>query len=427
MTRDRSAELICVGTELLLGEILNSNAQFLATELAQLGIPHYYQTVVGDNVQRLQQVVAIAAQRSSLLIFTGGLGPTPDDLTTAALADFFGVPLVERSEVVADLTEKYARRNRPMSPSNLKQALLPQGADLLTNRMGTAPGIIWQPTPELTILTFPGVPREMQTMWQEVAVPYLQEQGWATAPIHSRILRFWGISEAGLAENVAHLLALPNPTVAPYAGNGEVRLRLSTQASSAAEAQACIAPIEQQIRQITGIDCFGADDDTLASVVGQYLLTAQQTLSVAESCTGGGLGHLLTTAAGSSAYFRGGVISYDNAVKIELLGVSPADLETQGAVSDAVAQQMAAGVRSRLKTDWGVSITGIAGPGGGTDQKPVGLVYIGIATPDGRVLSRPFLLNDRQGRDWVRWLSMCTALDWLRRELHTTSLPKSLA
>jgi nicotinamide-nucleotide amidase len=427
MGRDRSAEIICVGTELLLGEILNSNAQFLATELAQLGIPHYYQTVVGDNVQRLQQVVSIAAERSSLLIFTGGLGPTPDDLTTEALADLFNTPLVERPEIVADLTAYYAQRDRPMPPSNLKQALLPQGADILTNRMGTAPGIIWQPTPALTILTFPGVPREMKTMWQEVAVPYLRRQGWGTTPIHSRILRFWGISESGLAEQVSHLLTLPNPTVAPYASQGEIRLRLSTQADSAAAAQACIAPIEQQIRQITGIDCFGADDDTLAAVVGHLLQSAQQTLSVAESCTGGGLGHLLTSVAGSSAYFRGGIISYDNAVKIDLLGVSADDLDTQGAVSDAVAQQMAAGVRSRLQTDWGLGITGIAGPDGGTAEKPVGLVYIGLAAPDGRILSRRFQFSDRQGRDWVRWLSSCTALDWLRRDLLSTSFPKSLA
>jgi nicotinamide-nucleotide amidase len=417
MSRDRSAEVICVGTELLLGEILNSNSHFLANELAQLGIPHYFQSVVGDNVARLQQALAIAVERSSLLIFTGGLGPTPDDLTTEAIAAFFQTPLVENAAVVADITQKYARRNRPMPSSNLKQALIPKGAEVLANRTGTAPGMIWQPTPDVTILTFPGVPREMQTMWQEVAVPYLQATGWITAPIFSRVLRFWGVTESGLAEQVNHLFDLKNPTVAPYASKGEVRLRLSAKAESLNIAQALFAPVEQEIRAIAGVDCFGADDDTLASVTGALLLEEGQTVSVAESCTGGGLGHLFTSVAGSSSYFHGGVISYDNSVKVNLLGVSPTDLDQQGAVSDAVAQQMAVGVRSRLKTDWGISITGVAGPGGGTDEKPVGLVYFGLAFPDGTVQSQGLRLNDSHGREWIRWLSMCTAIDWLRREL----------
>jgi nicotinamide-nucleotide amidase len=417
MSRDRSAEVICVGTELLLGEILNSNSHFLANELARLGIPHYFQSVVGDNVARLQQALAIAVERSSLLIFTGGLGPTPDDLTTKAIADFFNTPLVENAAIVADITEKYARRDRPMPSSNLKQALIPQGADVLPNRTGTAPGIIWQPTPEVTILTFPGVPREMQTMWQEVAVPYLHQNGWVTDPIFSRVLRFWGVTESGLAEQVSHLFDLSNPTVAPYASKGEVRLRLSAKAESADVAQAVFAPVETEIRAIAGLDCFGADDDTLASVTGARLLAQGQTVSVAESCTGGGLGHLLTSVAGSSSYFYGGVISYDNSVKVNLLGVSSTDLDQQGAVSDVVAQQMADGVRSRLKTDWGISITGVAGPGGGTAEKPVGLVYLGLAFPDGTVQSKRLRLNDRQGREWIRWLSICTAIDWLRRAL----------
>ncbi|MFM7439209.1 MAG: CinA family nicotinamide mononucleotide deamidase-related protein, partial [Snowella sp.] len=167
-----SAEIICVGTELLLGEILNSNAQFLAEELAQLGIPHYYQTTVGDNPQRIHQVIATAIQRSSILIFTGGLGPTPDDLPTEAIADFFETPLIERPEIIADITEKFTRINRPIAENNYKQALLPQGADILANPTGTAPGLIWQPRPGITLVTFPGVPSEMKRMWKDIAVPY---------------------------------------------------------------------------------------------------------------------------------------------------------------------------------------------------------------------------------------------------------------
>jgi nicotinamide-nucleotide amidase len=413
----RSAEVISVGTELLLGDILNTNAQFLAQQLAQLGIPHYYQTVVGDNILRIQKAVAIACERSRLLIFTGGLGPTPDDLTTETLADFFGVPLVERPEVLEDIAQKYARRGRQMPPSNRKQAFLPQDAMVLPNPTGSAPGMIWQPRSGLTILTFPGVPSEMKEMWQQTAVPYLISQGWGQEMIYSRTLRFWGIAESALAEKVSPFLDMQNPTVAPYAGNGEVRLRVSAKAATEAEALSLIAPVEKRLRAIGGQDLFGVDNDTLASVVGELLKAKGQTLAVAESCTGGGLGHLITTVSGSSAYFRGGVISYDNQIKIDLLGVNANDLAQQGAVSETVACQMASGVRQRLGASWGISITGIAGPDGGTEEKPVGLVYIGIASPDGQVEGIQFQFGAFRGRDFTRWLSACTALDLLRRKL----------
>lgn len=416
-----SAEIICVGTELLLGEILNSNAQFLAQQLAQLGIPHYYQTVVGDNPMRLKQAVAIACERARLLIFTGGLGPTPDDLTTETLADFFSVPLVERPDVLQDIAEKFAQRGREMTSSNRKQALIPEGAAVLPNPTGTAPGIIWQPRPGITIFTFPGVPSEMKVMWEQTAVPYLINQGWGRERIYSHNLKFWGIGESALAEKVNPFFALKNPTVAPYAGNGEVRLRVSAQASSEAAALTLINPVADQLRQIGGLDYYGSNTDTLASVVGDLLRSAGQTLSVAESCTGGGLGHLITTVSGSSSYFGGGIISYDNQVKVNLLGVDPEDLAQQGAVSDEVAQQMAVGVRSRLNTTWGLSITGIAGPEGGTDTKPVGLVYIGLSGPEHPAESFAYRFGSHRSRDFIRWLSACTALDLLRRKLVTLS------
>jgi nicotinamide-nucleotide amidase len=412
-----AAEVICVGTELLLGDILNSNSQYLAQELAALGVPHFYQTVVGDNIDRIHQAIDVACTRSSILIFTGGLGPTPDDLTTESIASYFDTPLVEHAEVIADIQQKFAQHGRKMTPSNRKQALQPTGADLLPNPTGTAPGMVWQPLAGLTIFTFPGVPREMHRMWRDTAVPFLKTQGYGQNPIYSRSLRFFGIPEAALAEKVNHLFNSTNPTVAPYAGKGEVRLRISARAASAAAANDLIEPIAAEIKQIAGIDYYGTDEDTLASVVGQLLKAKGQTLAVAESCTGGGLGQMLTDIPGSSDYFMGGIISYANRVKVDLLGVDVQDLATEGAVSEVVAGQMAIGVKAKLGTDWGVSITGIAGPAGGTEGKPVGLVYIGIANPDGGVEGIKYQLGSQRERELIRRMSACQGLNLLRQRL----------
>lgn len=411
-----AAEIICVGTELLLGDILNSNSQYLARQFADLGIAHYYQTVVGDNPQRIHQAIATACQRSQLLIFTGGLGPTPDDLTTEAIANYFGAPLVEHPEVLEDIAEKFARRGREMAPSNRKQALQPDGAEILPNPVGTAPGMIWQAREEVLIMTFPGVPTEMHAMWQETAVPYLRSHGWSEATIQTRTLKFWGISESTLAERAGEFLAMENPTVAPYANHGEVKLRIAARAESREAAIALIEPVEGQLRELAGVHCFGADDETLATVVGDALKSRGETVAVAESCTGGGIGQMLTRVPGSSAYFWGGIISYDNRVKVNALGVSEATLDQVGAVSGAVAEQMAVGVRDRLGTTWGISVTGIAGPGGGSDEKPVGLVYVGIAGPTG-VTHERLQLGATRSREWIRNASACSALDLLRRSL----------
>ena len=412
-----AAEVICVGTELLLGDILNSNSQYLAKELAALGVPHFYQTVVGDNIDRVHQAIEIGATRSSILIFTGGLGPTPDDLTTESIASYFNTPLVEHLEVIADIERKYAQRGREMTASNRKQSLQPQGAAILPNPLGTAPGMIWQPRAGLTIFTFPGVPREMYRMWRDTAIPFLKSQGYGQNPIYSRSLRFFGVAESALAEKVNHLFDSNNPTVAPYAGKGQVRLRISARAANETAAKSLIEPIAREIQQIAGDNYFGSDDDTLASVVGQLLMAKGQTLAVAESCTGGGLGQMLTDTPGSSSYFMGGIISYANRIKVDLLGVNAEDLAQAGAVSETVAMQMAAGVKAKLGTDWGVSITGVAGPGGGTEAKPVGLVYIGIARPDGEVEGIKYQLGSQQERGLIRQMSASQTLDLLRRRL----------
>jgi len=412
-----SAEVICIGTELLLGDILNTNCQYLAQELANLGIPHYYQTVVGDNVTRIHQVLATAVKRSSILIFTGGLGPTPDDLTTETIASFFATPLIEDQAIVQDIQAKFASVGRKMTPSNLKQALIPQGAKTLPNPTGTAPGIIWQPQEGLTILTFPGVPSEMYRMWQVTAVPYLKAQGWGSNIIYSEMMRFRGIGESALAEKVSHLFASSNPTVAPYAGQGEVRLRVAAKANSIKEATALIEPLATEIKNIAGLNYFGSNDDTLASTVGKMLQDANQTLSLAESCTGGGLGAMLTSTPGSSKYFFGGVIAYANQIKVNLLGVDPNDLENYGAVSKTVAKQMALGIKQKLNTSWGISITGIAGPETDTSSKPIGLVYIGLASPNLNTVVKEYCFGAKRSRDIIRHLSSCSALDLLRRSI----------
>jgi nicotinamide-nucleotide amidase len=410
------AEILCIGTELLLGNILNGNARWLAEELAALGIAHYRQTVVGDNADRLRQAVLEAAGRCDLLICTGGLGPTPDDLTTATLAEAFGAPLEERSDVIETIAARLGHQAQDLSAGNRKQALLPQGSTVLPNPTGTAPGMIWSPRPGFSLLTFPGVPSEMQVMWRATAVPWLRRQPFSCGVHRSRTLRFWGIGEGRLAERVADLLALDNPTVAPYAGAGEVTLRLTARADTIAAADDLLAPVEHTLRQRLGHHCFGGDDDSLASVVLQLLRQRHETLAVAESCTGGGIGAALAAVPGASDVFLGGVIAYANSVKQGLLQVPDEALARHGAVSDPVALAMAEGVRRCTGADWGVAVTGIAGPGGGSVDKPVGLVHIGLSGRDGSQ-SEAVRFGASRERRWIQTLTVGEALNRLRLQL----------
>jgi nicotinamide-nucleotide amidase len=276
--------------------------------------------------------------------------------------------------------------------------------------------MIWSPRPGFTILTFPGVPSEMRAMWQATAAPWLSNAGLADGVFASRMLHFWGVAESNLAEQMADLLEAANPTVAPYAGSGEVKLRITARAASADGAEALLEPVEAEIRARTGALCFGVDDDSLASVVLELLRQRGQTLAVAESCTGGGLGAALAAVPGASDVFVGGVIAYANAVKQGVLGVSAELLETHGAVSDPVAQAMAQGARRVTGADWALAITGVAGPGGGTEQKPVGLVHIAAAGPNGCV-SEGIRFGSSRGRSWIQTLSAGEALNRLRLAL----------
>ncbi|MBU6251410.1 MAG: competence/damage-inducible protein A [Cyanobacteria bacterium REEB417] len=408
--------MLCIGTELLLGNITNGNARWLAEQLAAQGITHLRQEVVGDNRERVIAAVRAAAGRCRVLITTGGLGPTPDDLTTEAIAAAFGTPLVEHPAVWADIQAKLSARGRPIAASNRKQALLPEGAQVLPNATGSAPGMIWSPVPGFTVLTFPGVPSELQAMWQATAVPWLAQAGLAQGVFASRLLRFWGVGESNLAEQMADLLAGTNPTVAPYAGAGEVKLRLTARADSPAAADALLAPLEAEIRRRTGTLCYGVDDDCLASVVLAALRRRSDSVAVAESCTGGGLGAALAAVPGASDAFVGGVIAYANSVKQELLGVPAALLERHGAVSDPVALAMAEGARRLTGSTWAIAVTGIAGPGGGSQDKHVGLVHIAIAGPASSS-SQAVHFGAARGRHWIQTLSTGEALNRLRLQV----------
>ncbi len=414
-------EVLCIGSELLLGNIVNGNARWLAEELAALGVAHHRQEVVGDNRERLIEAVRQAAGRCRVLITTGGLGPTPDDLTTEAIAAAFGTDLVEHEEIWAAIQARISARGRPVAASNRKQALLPRGAEVLANPTGTAPGMIWTPVPGFTVLTFPGVPSELRAMWQATAAPWLRKAGLASGVFASRMLRFWGVAESELAERVGDLLVLENPTVAPYAGAGEVKLRITARAADGAAAAELLAPVEAELRRRTGAGCYGADGDSLASVVLEGLRRRGETLAVAESCTGGGIGAALAAVPGASEVFLGGVISYANSVKQDLLGVPAALLERHGAVSDPVAEAMAEGVRRCTGATWAVAVTGIAGPGGGSVAKPVGLVHIAVAGPEG-CRSQAVRFGSRRERTWIQTLTVGESLNRLRLRLNTDGL-----
>ena len=418
-SKSNDIEILCIGTEILLGNIINSNAKWLSEELAFLGLNHFRQTVIGDNKNRLENVILESAKRSRVLITTGGLGPTPDDLTTEAITNAFKGSLKFRKEIWLDIQEKFKTRNPSIPNSNKKQAFLPEGAQILPNKTGTAPGMIWTPIAGFTIITFPGVPSEMKQMWLNTAVPWLKQNLGFNNTFTSKILRFSGISESKLAEKVNDLLAYQNPTVAPYASLGEVKLRITAKSNNLESAEKLLLPVVSEIRKRTGTLCFGSDSDSIASIVLDLLRKRGETLAVAESCTGGGVGSELTAIPGSSDVFLGGVIAYQNSIKQKLLDVPKELLDKYGAVSEEVANAMAEGVLKKFNSDWSIAVTGIAGPDGGSLSKPVGLVQFCIKNKKGMVCG-PKNFNSKRGRANIQKLSVLNALDQLRIFLLTT-------
>ncbi|MFD1426222.1 competence/damage-inducible protein A [Kroppenstedtia sanguinis] len=372
------AELVAVGTELLLGQIVDAHSAFLSRELSQLGIDVFFHTSVGDNHSRLKEVVKRAVSRSELVIFTGGLGPTEDDLTKETVAEVLGVPLVEHPPSVASLEQLFSGKGQTIPTSNYKQAWVFEGGEVFRNRNGTAPGVAVSKN-SVTCVLLPGPPTELYPMYHEEVRPFLESIRNTEEVVVSNVLRFFGIGESHLVERLGTLIRdQTNPTIAPLAKEGEVTLRLTAKAGDLQGAQELMAPVKEAILQSVGRFMYGEDDDTLEKLVISALRDQRKKLAVAESCTGGMLAQTLTSVPGSSAGFQGGIVCYTNEVKKEMLGVSPELLETQGAVSMKSALALAEGVRSRLDTDFGLSVTGVAGPDP-VEGKPVGLVYLGLS------------------------------------------------
>ena len=381
------SEIISVGTELLLGDIVNSNAQFLAQELRELGINVYYQSVVGDNETRLKEVFSRSLERCDLVILTGGLGPTKDDLTKEAVAKVLGLEMEKNSWWEEKLEEFFQKRKRPMAEVNRKQAWLFKGSTLLPNPNGTAPGIFWEnsDTRQLVIL-LPGPPRELQTIFLEEVVPRLREKLEGTGELgvlKSNVLRTVGIGESALVDKIKPVLEKQkNPTIAPLAKLAEVHLRISAWAEDVFQADKMLAEKKGELKEILGDYIYGEDEEELEEVVAKMLWEKNLSLALAESCTGGFLSSRLTNIPGSSNFLQGSMVTYSDEAKIKLLEVNREIINKNGAVSSEVAIVMAENARKIMGSDVGLGITGIAGPGGGTEEKPVGLTYIALSAED---------------------------------------------
>lgn len=412
-----TAELIAVGTELLLGNIANTDAQMISEGLSQLGINVYYHTVVGDNPQRVRDAVEIARKRADILITTGGLGPTCDDLTKVAIAQAFGKELVFHEESAQRIRDRFAALGRPITENNYQQAMIPEGATVLPNDWGTAPGVAFEAEGTHVIL-LPGPPRECEMMFRHRAVPYLKAL--SDGVIVSRTIKTFGIGESAAEAKLRDLMnALHNPTLAPYAKPTGTELRITAHAQTEEEALSLIVPIEEQVKERLGDVVIGVDVSSLEEVCLALLKEKGLTVGTAESCTGGLIAKLLTDLPGSSAVFRGGVVSYCDGVKAGALGVPYDLLDQYGAVSAQVAEAMALGAREALGCDIALSATGVAGPDTDDRGNPVGLVYLGIAWAGGCHVA--VYQGGKVERERIRRQSAQTALDLLRR--HLTGVP----
>lgn len=404
------AEIISVGTELLLGDIVNTNAQFLARQLAELGFGVYYQTVVGDNPARLADVVRQAKSRSDVLVFTGGLGPTDDDLTKQTVAALYGDTLELDEQELASIRTFFEKRGTPMGENNIKQAMMPHNGAKLPNPNGTAPGAMFRQDGKYAFL-MPGPPSEMRPMFLNEVRPYLEKMQDGT--IHSITLRVFGIGESDLENRIHPLLEGENPTAALYAKTGEVAVRITARAKTAQQAETMCKGLAEVIRQELGDLVYSDDGGSLEETLVAVLARKGETLATAESCTGGFLSKRITDVAGASAVFGFGACTYSNQMKQKLLGVSAQTLEKHGAISSQTAAEMAFGVAAFAGADYGVGITGVAGPDGGTLEKPVGLVYIS-ACHHGKVVVKKMQVSGR-GREVVRIHATQNALDMVRR------------
>ena len=413
-----TVEILSVGTELLLGNITNTDAQTLSQGLSELGLNVYYHTVVGDNPQRAREAVAIAKKRADIIITTGGLGPTCDDLTKNVLAEAFGKKLVFDEPSAERIRSYFAKTKRPMTDNNLQQAMLPEGCTVLANDWGTAPGCAFQ-AEGVHVIMLPGPPSECRPMFQYRAKPYLQSL--SEGVIASHTLKLFGIGESAMEAQLRDQMnAMSNPTLAPYAKEGECELRVTAKAPTDAEAQALLKPTVEQVKALFGSKVYGVDVSSLEEVVEGLLREKGMTIGVAESCTGGLMAKRLTDVAGASQVFLGGIVSYTNQVKAGMLHVPQHLLDQFGAVSPEVALAMAEGARKALGCDIALATTGVAGPDKDDWDNEVGTMFVAIATPDGTHV-RPLKLGSRPVRARLRTQTAHHAFDLARRYL--TGLP----
>lgn len=407
-------EIVSTGSELLLGQIVNTNAPYLARKLNEFGYDAVYQTTVGDNRRRMTRVFSIALNRADIVITSGGLGPTLGDITKEVAADLLGRKMYLHEPSVEQIKKFFVRRNLPMTQNNMRQAMMPEGAIIVENHRGTAPGVIVEQGGK-TIIHLPGPPLELEYMFEESILPYLQKRFGGQGIIVSRVLRTYGLGESAMDEQLRDvLLAQKNPTIALLARSGEIHVRLTAKGASEQAACQLIDGMEAKLRERIGEYIFGTDDDTLEMVVGKMLTDQRRTIALAESCTGGAVTARLTDVPGSSAYLVGSVVSYSNRIKIDAVGVPASILQAHGAVSEETARAMAEGIRNRFAVDIGVGITGIAGPEGGTPEKPVGLVYIAVSGSQGTDASEERFVGQRST---VRLRTANAALDMVRRYL----------
>ena len=403
-----TAEIFCIGTEVLIGDIVNTNAAYIARRLSESGINVYYHSVCGDNNGRMKECLDLALSRSDLVITTGGLGPTYDDITKEMVAEKFGLPLILNEEILARLEGYFAKSGRVMTENNKKQAYIPEGAHIFSNMFGTADGIAVTKAGK-TVIMLPGPPREMKPMLDNQVIPYLAAN--TDHILVSSNVNIFGMGESSVENALADLMKTStNPTVAPYCGNGEVRLRVTARGKDETEAKALIAPVVDKIKDVIGNFVYGVDVPSIESVVVGKLKEKHMTVAFAESCTGGLISKRITDVPGASEVFGFGFCTYANEAKMKILGVKEETLEAHGAVSEETASEMALGALNVSGADIAVAVTGIAGPGGGTEEKPVGLVYMGVATKDG-VTVKKLLLAQHKGhdRDFVRTLTASNA------------------
>ena len=409
------AEIISVGTELLLGQIVDTNAAHLSKLLPEFGIDVHYRVTVGDNESRLADALRLALARADIVFTIGGLGPTQDDLTKETVAAVVGDEMVLDQESADRMRAFFAARGIEMPQTNLKQAMVPRRGRAMPNPLGTAPGAAFETAKGKAIIVLPGPPREFVPMVSERVAPYLRERVDAVSEvIRSRVLRIAGLGESSVEDKVRHLLGGSNPTVAPLASVGEVHLRITVKAASKVEADAMIDEMDRELVSVLGGRVFGRDEQTLEQVVVESLIERGLSLAIAESCTGGLIADRITDVPGCSATFLLGVVSYSNEAKSKLLGVPEQLLTDHGAVSEQVARAMAEGVRKAAGTDVGISATGIAGPTGGTPEKPVGLVFMGLAA-DKECVAQKYRFSG--SRVDIKLRASQAALDMLRTGL----------